>query len=309
MTLLNLISASLQLPEDYILRVAKSASFSYKRIEIPKRNGGIRIVHHPSKQLKAIQRWLLHAVISRLPIDESAFAYSKGISIVDNAARHLDSGYLLRLDLRNFSPSITRQDIELYIRENSSEFPEWDDDDVNLFCALLCRYHRLTIGAPSSPSLANALCRSLDREIRILVEKADITYTRYADDMFFSTIKPNVLGPIQGEIARIVEHSALPAGLMVNRTKTRHTSKKHRRVVTGLVLSSEGKVSVGRHTKRRIRSLIYHLESLSKEERCRLAGSIAFIRSVEPDFVNRLILKYGPKRVTLAQMHGGDGKF
>jgi RNA-directed DNA polymerase len=304
MILLQLISDSLQLPQDYILRIAKSASFSYKRIEIPKKNGGVRVIHHPSKELKAVQRWLLHAVISRLPIDDSALAYIKGRSIADNATRHLGGGYLLRLDLRNFFPSITQQDIKLHIKENSLEFPGWDDADVNLFCALVCRYQRLTIGAPSSPSLSNALCRNLDTEIRILVERNDINYTRYADDMFFSTSKPNVLGQIHGEITRIIENSPLPAGLMINSAKTRHTSKRHRRVVTGLVLSSENKLSVGRHTKRRVRSLIYNLGSLSDEDRHRLAGLISFIRSVEPDFVNRLILKYGSKRVILAQMPG-----
>jgi RNA-directed DNA polymerase len=306
MILLQLISDSLQLPQDYILRIAKSASFSYKRIEIPKKNGGIRVIHHPSKELKAIQRWLLHAVISRLPIDSSALAYSKGQSIADNAARHLSSSYLLRLDLRNFFPSITQQDIKHYIRDNSLEFPEWGDEDVNLFCALVCRYRRLTIGAPTSPSLSNALCRNLDTEIRILVERHDVNYTRYADDMFFSTSKPNVLGQIQSEITRIVEHTTLPARLVINIAKTRHTSKRHRRVVTGLVLTSEEKLSVGRLAKRRVRSLIYNLGSLSNEERRRLAGLISFIRSVEPDFVNRLILKYGSKRVILAQTPGAE---
>ena len=302
MILLQLISDSLQLPQDYILRVAKSASFSYKRIEIPKNNGGRRVIHHPRKELKAIQRWLLHAVISRLPVDDSAVAYIKGRNIADNAARHLNSNYLLRLDLRNFFPSITQQDIKNYINENSLEFPGWDSDDANLFCSLVCRHQRLTIGAPSSPSLSNALCRNLDTEIRVLAERNGVNYTRYADDMFFSTSRPSVLGQIQSEVTRVIENSSIPAGLVLNNNKTRHTSKKHRRVITGLVLSSDDNLSVGRHTKRKLRSLIYRLESLTDIERSRLAGLISFIRSVEPDFVNRLILKYGSRRILLAQM-------
>ena len=71
--------------------------------------------------------------------------------------------------------------------------------------------------------------------------------------------------------------------------------------MTGLVLKSDGAVGIGRHRKRFIRGLIHKAASLQHTERRKLAGLIAFARSVEPDFVNALILKYGPEVIAEVQ--------
>jgi RNA-directed DNA polymerase len=172
----------LGLPATYITNLARGASYEYKQYPIAKRPGGHRLIHHPSQRLKALQRWLLINVIEHLPVHACATAYRKGRSIFDNAGIHASSRYLLRMDLTNFFPSITDADLRKYITQHSRLFGEWTADDIESFCALVCRYGVLTIGAPTSPALSNAICHDLDVSLQAISDARGIAYTRYADD-------------------------------------------------------------------------------------------------------------------------------
>src|ERR1035438_644823 len=98
---------------------------------------------------------------------------------------------------------------------------------------IVFRNSRLTIGAPTSPTISNALCFDMDAAIEDLSVKHGVKYTRYADDLFFSTIEPNVLRPLQTDIELLVAGLRLPAHLTLNARKTRHSSRKGARRVTG----------------------------------------------------------------------------
>src|SRR5207253_2145401 len=102
-------------------------------------------------------------------------------------------------------------------------------------------------------------------------------------------------------VERVVGELRWPTQLSINAEKTRHSSKRGRRQVTGLVLTSDGLLGIGRQRKRCIRSLIHSAPSLSPAEKRQLAGLLAFARSVEPDFINALVLKFGPERIAEVQ--------
>ena len=291
------ISDDLQLPIDYIHTVAKTASHRYKTYEIMKKAGGVRTIHHPARELKTMQRWLVSHVINHLPVHQAAAAYRPGIGIASNAAVHQKSRFLLRIDFEDFFPSLTAGDIRSYVLDNQDHVKDWDDDDVAFFCATACRWDCLTIGAPSSPGIANALCMQLDTRLTEFCKSKSVRYTRYADDLFFSARKSGVLLAVESRLGKVVKALDWPKGLKVNRKKTAHVSKRGRRIVTGLILTSDGAVSVGRKRKRTIRSWIHQLEKLRPKERRRLAGMLAFVKSVEPTFINRIIVKYGAERV------------
>lgn len=300
--LLRDMTVGLGLPARVIQALARKASHAYKVYSIPKRGGGFREIHHPSKELKALQRWLLHNVIVRWPVHTAAVAYRPNLSIADNAEKHVQSRYLLRMDFQRFFPSITARDVITYL--NCTEFPKlnnWDASDLDLFTALVCRNGCLTIGAPTSPALSNALCFDLDRQLEAASHAREVAYTRYADDLFFSTGRRDVLKVFPDLVAAVIRNLRYPGSLVIKQTKTRHSSKKGRRQVTGLVLKSDNSVGVGRERKRYIRSLIHKLASLAPAQRRQLAGLLAFTRSIEPDFVNALILKFGPERIAEAQ--------
>ncbi len=88
------MAAELGLPVHFILSLARTASHEYKAYQIPKRTGGFRLIHHPSKRLKALQRWLLSNVIEGLLLHPAAMAYRRNVSVFDNAKMHASSRYL-----------------------------------------------------------------------------------------------------------------------------------------------------------------------------------------------------------------------
>ena len=239
--LLHLIAQSLGLTPDYVHKLGQSASHRYKHYTIPKSRGGTRDIYHPAKPLKAVQRWLQSNIISQWEVHNAAAAYRRHKNIADHARLHLGSQYLLHLDLAGFFESITAADISAYILANIEwAVPNgWTDGDTKLFVRFVCLNGRLTIGAVTSPGISNALCKSLDEALTTRCLERDVTYTRYADDMYFSTSASNVLR----DVPRFVEHTLrsipYPTSLALNPTKTRHSSRKRHRRVTGLVLTTQ----------------------------------------------------------------------
>ena len=298
MSLLKELSRQLMQVEPAIVNVARNASFRYKTFFVPKRTGGQRRIDHPSRELKAVQRALLHYHISAWPVHPSAMAYRpERNNILMNAEQHAASCYLLRMDFSDFFPSITGQDIRKYLE---SAEPEWIEVDRDLFVSLVTLQDRLTIGAPSSPALSNAICFELDVQLSQHAERYGAKYTRYADDLFFSCAARDVLGKFPGDVTAIVDSLPIPAELAINPAKTRHSSKRARRRVTGLTLGSDARVHVGRGRKREVRAMIHKWNALGADQRRRLAGMLGFIRDIDPDFINSLILKYGASAVAKA---------
>ena len=107
------------LSETQLERIAATASKRYKVFQIPKRKGGFRTIAQPSKEIKAIQRWLIRALVSKFPIHECATAYKKGASIRSNAFRHSLFNFTLRADFRTFFPSFSGDNRELFFRETT----------------------------------------------------------------------------------------------------------------------------------------------------------------------------------------------
>lgn len=297
------LSESLRLPLTFLDKLARTANHRYKRYEIEKRGGGTRTIFHPARELKVTQRWLLDCVIAKWPVHESATAYRAGHNIAHNARVHAKNRFLLRMDLEEFFPSLRSADVRGYLDEDPARTTGWDAEDRSFFQLIVCRFGRLAIGAPSSPGLSNAMCWYLDVLFSDFCSARRIAYTRYADDLFFSSELPNQLGEVEEFVGREVPQLRLPSGLRINQAKTRHTSKKRRREVTGLVLTCDGKVSLGRGRKRQIRALIHQVTSLDETQRSQLAGWLAYAKDIEPRLLNSLVLKYGHETVRRALMN------
>lgn len=258
------------------------------------------MIHHPSRELKAVQRFLLDHYVSRWPVHDAAMAYRSGFSPRVNAMRHRGARFTLRLDFKEFFPSITADDLSAYLAAETSASDGWSLEDIAFFVRIVCRNRRLTIGAPTSPALSNVICRVLDAQVFDLASQLECTFTRYADDVFLSCRRPGVLQSMQASLASIVAGLPYPKHLQLNASKTVHSSRKRRCIVTGIVLTSQGEISLGRKRKRRIRALIHGLDTLGSTERKALAGVVAHAKSVEPQFINRLTLKFGASRVQMA---------
>jgi hypothetical protein len=293
------------LPRSLLERYAETASKRYRIYEIDKRDGTKRTIEHPSREIKALQRWLVRALIRRMPVHEAATAYSKGASIRANAERHVHSRYTVRLDFEGFFPSFSGAGVVAYLMQAERD-PDLilSPDDFAFVRQIVCRHDALTIGAPTSPGLTNAMMFEFDTALADWCAARDLIYTRYADDLFISASAPGALEDVEARVSALA--AIFPyATLTVNREKTAHLSRKYRRSITGLVITPQQKVSIGRDRKVRLKAAVYAYSKarLQPEDQSRVAGLIAFVRDVEPAFYEILLRKYG--REAMEGLQGG----
>lgn len=298
--LLDQMSSTFLVPMNDLIYLVKSSPYRYKVYKIAKRKKGQkRTIAQPARELKTLQYWVMENVLRAFPVHPVATAYRKGRNIADNALPHAAHTYLCKLDFKNFFPSIKATDFSRFMSVHPLA-AEWEEEDINYLSRILFwRKKRggellLSIGAPSSPILSNILLYDFDVAVAALCSDLGVTYTRYADDLTFSTDKPLVLREIEKQIPIICRQIESPK-LTVKKSKTVHASKKGSRRVTGLVLTNDGLVSIGRERKREIRAGFhrYILGTLNLEEIRKLAGMISYIKSVEPKFLEQLARKYG----------------
>jgi RNA-directed DNA polymerase len=168
----------------------------YKYFQIPKRNGDWRIISQPAREVKLLQRVLLHHLLVNLPVHQSATAYVPGVSIKENAHAHVDNNAILKFDLQNFFPSLRENDWRIYCERNNIF---GDEEDFQISAKLF--FHkprgssglRLAIGAPSSPCLSNILMMDFDDAVTSAIATDKVKYTRYADDLTFSAPRTGFL--------------------------------------------------------------------------------------------------------------------
>ena len=272
----------------------------YKTYNIRKKNGEFRPISHPSKPLKAIQRWLSKSLFSNFPIHESATAYRKGKNIKHNATLHSNTKFTLRIDFRNFFPSFDAQSIYEFILNNSQNSGlELTNEDA-VFATFICTKDGfLTIGAPSSPIITNTMMHDFDETLFEFCKINNIIYSRYADDLFFSSSKPNSFVGIIEKIQETIANSPI-LKLSINHEKTRYLSRRYRRSITGLVLTPTNEISIGRSKKREIRTLVYlfKMDLLSGDEISRLSGILSYTHSIEPEFLSSIERKYGEDAIS-----------
>ena len=283
------MSRDLGMLPGHLQKIIRTAPLRYKVFSIPKRKGGLREVAQPAREVKSIQRWLIADLSRTLPLHESATAYRQGASIKDNAARHVDSEYILKMDFRNFFPSILMEDIVSHLVRHCPD--EYDSSAMQLI-AYVCTWAprrqrplRLCIGAPSSPLLSNSLLFEFDELIAQHAAEHGAIYTRYADDLTFSTSVPDVLNSFPDMVRDLVGQLAYPR-LAINEGKTVFASRAGRRVITGVTITNDHRLSIGRERKRAIRAMYHHMlrGSLDDKGQQELRGLIAFAENIEPGF-------------------------
>lgn len=293
------LSAASGLTTSDVERLVKDAPNRYKVFYIAKRKGEeLREIAQPASEVKYLQRTLMEILLKDLPIHSAATAYRKGYSLLDNASPHAGAGRpILKMDLRNFFPSIRSRDWETYC-QTYGIFS--DPRDAHTSARLLFfrppggRVLRLSIGAPSSPMLSNILMAEFDELVTQAVAQDHVTYTRYADDLTFSAPRTGYLVNVKKDVARVIRSLRFPK-LDINSKKTVYATAKYHREITGLVLANDGRVTVGRDYKRTVSAMVHRFRTkgMTDGDTQMLAGKLAYISSVEPNFLRTIADKYG----------------
>lgn len=289
--LLEEISRLTGMSPERLSHFGRSAGRRYKTYQIPKRNGGFRVIEQPARPIKALQRIVIDRLLANLPVHPACLGYRKKLNIADVAEVHREFPFTLRVDFSNFFWSFRCEDIQAYLTDQAAELTE---ADISFVCNLVSRTNRLTMGAPSSPIITNIMLFDLDRQLADCSLELGCVFARYADDLYFSAAQPFVLGELLNRVRIIVGNWARPT-LQINEEKTTFLSRKYRRRIVGLIITPNGEISIGRERKRRITSLAHKalIGELTPDQIASLDGEIAWTRSVEPSFVERLAKKYG----------------
>ena len=273
----------------------------YVYFDIPKKSGGTRRLAAPHQQLAKAQHWILTSVLNVLPTHECAHGFVAQHSVVTNAAPHVGSSVVINTDLTDFFPTITFARVAgLFRRIGYSPA-------VSTILALICTEcprqavrmadqtyfaatgpRALPQGACTSPSISNQIAHKLDRRMAAMAQKLGWRYTRYADDLTWSTIGEPL--PSVGYVLARIRHMVEDEGFRINHAKTRIQRRSQQQSVTGVVVNDRPGVS--RATIRRVRSILHHAKQTSLAEQNRdehshfeswLAGMIGWISMVNPE--------------------------
>ena len=296
------ISVDLDIPLGLIDEAVAVSRNQVKKFSIKKKDGTSRSIYQPVKKVKTIQYWLMANVFEKLPIHPSSAAYIKGKSILSNATRHRKNRYFLKMDFKEFFPSIKWKDFRPIISAwHKKATPDWEltSDAINLV-RRTCFYlnDSLPIGYPSSPIISNTVMYEIDNKIVNLLAYSErygnAIYTRYADDLVISTDKKDICNNIYNVICELIKKTDSPK-LSLNPKKTKMgSSTSGSALVTGLRICANGHITIHRKQKDHIRLLLalYKKRKLEQNEQISLLGHLAYVRHVAPQFYSKLQNNY-----------------
>ncbi len=270
----------------YILYKLPDAK-KYATFEIPKRSGGVRIICAPNDQLKLLQRRmanLLYACRDEIDRESGLGSLSHGIrrghSILTNARAHQKRRYVLNLDLKDFFPSFNFGRVRGFFIKNRAF--ELDEKVATLIAQIACHQNGLPQGSPCSPVISDLIAHLLDARLAKMAKKERVTYSRYADDLTFSTnqktFPPSLAvqreeNGVLWELGEELVSRITDAGFAVNPEKTRMQCCRSRQLVTNLTVNA--KVNVRREYYKQTRAMCDTLFKTGEYANVPLSKSLA----------------------------------
>ena len=231
----------------------------YRTFKIRKKHGGTRDISAPYRTLHSIQTCLNEYFKEIYTPSDSAMGFAPGRSVADNARLHVGHNYVFNMDLKDFFPSISEGRVIARLQLPPFNFNKTIAQVIGGLCAIRVvddngkENFVLPQGAPTSPILTNAICDVLDKKLRKLSYKYGLHYSRYADDMTFSSMR-NVFqkdSEFRAEVTKIITEQ----GFTINDDKTRLQKRGRRQEVTGLTVNS--KANVARQYVHEIRCILH----------------------------------------------------
>jgi hypothetical protein len=241
----------------YLLYVQKTDSF-YVKFEIPKKKGGTRTIKAPKGKLKSVQKNLASALDKHYSKTTKkntvSHAYLKSKNTITNAKIHRNKKIVLNIDLKDFFESFHFGRVKGFFEKNKNfKVPT----EVAIIIAnITCFEGSLPQGSPLSPIITNLICQIFDNRILKLAKKYGLDYTRYADDLTFSTNNSDFKNKYElfmKEIKKEIEKN----GFKINNNKTRIQFKNSRQTVTGVIVNK--KINIPKEYSKTTRAMAHSL--------------------------------------------------
>jgi S1-C subfamily serine protease len=270
----------------------------YRQFEIAKGKDKSRIISAPDERLKCLQRRVSTLLGQIYRVRHPVHGFVVGKSVKTNACAHLRKRFVLNLDIKDFFPSITENRVRGVLDALTI-----DSRVASIIARLCCNGGHLPQGAPTSPVLSNMICFRLDKELLAFAKGVRCIYTRYADDITFSSHQPmtslfNGSVPPAGHfpldlLIPSLKDTFATNGFTINPDKAHYADRHSRRMVTGVKVNEL--LNVDRRYVRNIRAALYSVETLGEtaaQERFRaqydgktdlaahLEGKISWLRHI-----------------------------
>ena len=276
----NHLAEQLSLTKSLLYFLSNQKDYCYSISEIPKKDGTSRILYVPNLNTKVVQKWILVNILEKIKVSEQAMAFVPNKNgLKSNAEYHRKNIFILEMDIKNFFGTISEKQVfKLFCNIGYNT-------DVSAILTSLCTYEEvLPQGAVTSPYIANLVCYHLDARLNGLCSRKDIVYTRYADDLSFSSNDRKRLNSIE----KVVKFIICDEGFQLNDKKTRYLSNEVKKTITGITINNE-EIHVDKSFKRNLRAAIFN-SIVTKDYTIndRIKGSIAYVESIENGYKKRM---------------------
>ena len=277
------------------LRAAvERAPDTYRHFTIRKRSVGRRTISVPHPDVMTAQRWLTAYVLNKQPVHPASHAFKPGSSILRCAARHCGARWIVKMDISGFFGSISEIQVFHIFRQlgyqplmafELARLTTCVTDNLYRYARPQWRNHgrhstiekykdrrigHLPQGAPTSPMLSNLVMRSLDEDIATAAQSAGLIYTRYSDDLTFST-RQDFSRSQAVKFTHVVANLLRTADLYPNKRKTVIIPPGARKVVLGLIVDG-AEPRLPRQFRDNLRQHLYYLEKFEPIEHMQLRG-------------------------------------
>ncbi|GAB2661967.1 retron St85 family RNA-directed DNA polymerase [Vibrio panuliri] len=272
-TAIDALSESIGISPRLLSSFIKAPSSHYRTFSLQKKSSsGTRIINSPRAFIKTVQYWLHDYFLFRLKLHDCCFSFRQKVSIKDNAKVHLNSNFILCLDIESFFDNITTENVYSCLVRNKI-----DENIASVIAGITTLDNSLPQGAPTSPIISNAYLYDFDQSMLELCAKNKMTYSRYADDLTFGS---NDYMSLKDLIPTIAE-SLRSYRLRINKKKTRIISSNNSQVITGVSINN-GVLRPSRKLRKEIRVAFYQAKTNKNVDALpKLYGYINYLKSFE----------------------------
>ena len=239
-----------------------STGSRYKMFRLKKRTGGFRQIRAPHSALKILQEKLNRILQVSYTPRNCVHGFVANRSLVSNARPHVRAQWVLNIDLEDFFPSINFGRVRGIFAAAPFNLPL---SVATVIAQLACHDNQLPQGAPSSPAVANLVAAKMDGDLKRLAAKHDCRYTRYADDLTFSTYRRKFPPELACFVSRGIdvfvgvgdecEAAIIENGFSVRSDKVHLMHRTDRQVVAGITVNE--RLNVPRTFVRQIRAMLH----------------------------------------------------
>lgn len=274
----------------YLKIISRNFLF-YSFFYFPKKKGGYRKISKPTKDLSDIQKFIYDEILKKIPISDSAVGFVEKKNIKLNATLHQKNKFFLIIDIKQFFNYIKGKDVFNLFK--SLGYNKKVSFDLTRICTV---QKGIPQGACTSPALSNIIFKSIDEKISTFCQEREILYTRYADDLVFSS---NIKENIDDSFLKKISFYLNKKGFFLNKKKIRRGEISHGVNINGLLTFSDRIIIPRKYIKKIYTELYFikkygvlnhknHVKIENLNYLSHLKGKILFVKYIEREIGEKL---------------------